>query len=811
VKKNPDIGMDEQETHKVEPDGEVRVAATPPDSTPLRLEDTAAAKQTVLVEVNEHLLISVIEAQSTLEMQAEALQEVRRSAEFDALTALPNRVLLFDRFAQAIANAHRRRGRLAVLFLDIDDFKAINDRGGHAAGDLALKNAARRLLSAVRAVDTVCRFGGDEFVILITEVALPSDVGLIAAKVIAALGIADSEGAGLAGSIGICIYPDDGVDPQALIACADAAMYRAKQAGGGRYRRHTTDIEAGHLSELTSTAAIPRNTDARPIPSAEQGRLNADLRETNERLLLAALREIDERARTDAHLQLALDAAEMGSWEVDIKTGLVTCSPRYDRIFGHVDPFRDRDLHAVIAQFVPEDREAVDDAFRLALIDGTLEFERRIDRSSDGQTRWLHFKGKTDSDAGETVRIAGVVSDVTERRAIDDQLRQAQKMEAVGQLTGGIAHDFNNLLLVIGGSLDLLARRLPAEQRTDRLLAAARRGVANGAKLNSQLLAFARRQDLQPEVFSIGQRLTTLEDLLQRAVDATITIAVVCEPHLWNCIADPHQLEVAVLNLAINARDAMAHGGRLTLSASNRTTTDAFAAAWGASGGDYVAISVVDTGVGMSPAVIARAFEPFFTTKPVGQGTGLGLSQVYGFARQSNGFVALQRGEAGGTSVTIYLPRTKRLTPEKIADALAAVPSSGAVTVLAVEDDAEVRAITHAMLSDLNYTVIQVATGEAALALIESDQHVDLVFSDVVMPGMSGIELATALRLRRPALPILLTSGYTAQRTMPDQLGGKLSLLRKPYDQAALSLALRSALGAMEAGQVEDNALPDDL
>lgn len=617
----------------------------------------------VMVDVNEQLLISMIDAQATLENQAEILQAVKRHAELDALTRLPNRLLLSDRFAQAIAHARRHRGRCALLFLDIDGFKTINDRDGHTAGDQALRNAARRLLSSVRAIDTVSRFGGDEFVILVTEIASLADAPLIAAKVIAALATADGGGGGLAVSIGISVYPDDGTDPGLLIARADAAMYRAKRTRGGSFQCHADVLPTNALPDDLSQAADERANGTRaPDP------LDRALRDTNERLLLTALRESEDHARTNAHLALALDAADMASWEADLATGSITCSTRYAQIFGQSPPRRVGAIRSMVRQFLPDERKSVVDAFRRALVDGHLDFEHRIVRTGDGQTRWLHVKGRLSPESEEGRRIAGVVTDVTSRRSTEEQLRQAQKMDAVGQLTGGIAHDFNNLLLVVGGSLDLLMLGRPAEERTDRLLASARRALANGARLNAQLLAFARRQNLQPASFAVDQRLAMFEDFLQRAVGTGIAIAIVCEPDLWKCLADPHQFDVALLNLAINARDAMQDTGRLMLTAGNRSITETHATTLGARAGDYVCVCVADTGPGMSASVMARAFEPFFTTKPVGRGTGLGLSQVYGFAKQSEGFVTLENGADRGTIATIYLPRSKAIEAGVVAE-----------------------------------------------------------------------------------------------------------------------------------------------
>jgi CheY-like chemotaxis protein len=365
-------------------------------------------------------------------------------------------------------------------------------------------------------------------------------------------------------------------------------------------------------------------------------------------------------------------------------------------------------------------------------------------------------------------------------------------MEAVGQLTGGIAHDFNNLLMVIGGSLEMLRRRVPMDPAIARLLDAAAQGVAKGGMLNQQLLAFARRQDLRIEIITVDDFIPSCQALIERALSEDIAIEIGGDGVNYACRTDPHQLEAAVLNLAINARDAMPGGGTLKLSAWRRQVcaSDALEGP----PGDYLVVSVSDTGVGMPQAVIDRAFEPFFTTKDVGRGTGLGLSQVYGFAKQSGGFVTIESVEGVGTSVMIHLP----LCEAEARCDLERAPASrikGAATILVVEDDPNVRAVTSAMLRDLGYTALEATTARAALAVLDREP-IDLVFTDVILPdGMSGVELAHEVAKARPAPPVLLTSGYTAQRL---NLAGDrdLPILSKPYDEARLSEAISKTLAS---------------
>jgi signal transduction histidine kinase/ActR/RegA family two-component response regulator len=387
---------------------------------------------------------------------------------------------------------------------------------------------------------------------------------------------------------------------------------------------------------------------------------------------------------------------------------------------------------------------------------------------------------------------ARVADGVAAREQVEASLRQSQKMEAVGQLTGGIAHDFNNLLMVIGGSLEMLRRRVPAEPAITRLLDAAAQGVAKGGMLNQQLLAFARRQDLRIEVLTVDDFVPACQALIERALREDIAIEIGGDGLNHACRTDPHQLEAAVLNLAINARDAMPNGGTLTLSTWRRQVGPSDAVE--GPPGHYLVVSVSDTGVGMAKDVIDKAFEPFFTTKDVGRGTGLGLSQVYGFAKQSGGFVTIESVEGAGTSVMIHLP----LCEAEAGGAVAATAPSrikGAATILVVEDDPNVRAVTSAMLRDLGYTALEATTARAALAVLDR-QPVDLVFTDVILPdGMSGVELANEVARARATLPVLLTSGYTAQRL--NLAGDKdLQILNKPYDEARLSEAISKSLAS---------------
>jgi len=526
-----------------------------------------------------------------------------------------------------------------------------------------------------------------------------------------------------------------------------------------------------------------------------------DLRANHERareiadanLRLAA--EIAERTRAEQSLTIALDAADMGSWDLDIATDTLVRSPRHDAIFGYPEPQTNWGWQDTVEHFLLEDRQALAEAMAQAAVSGRFDVDRRIARAGDGAVRWVQFKGRTFYQDGKPERVIGIVVDNTERRLLDEALRQGQKMEAIGQLTGGIAHDFNNLLMIIGGSLESLSRRVQLDDRLQKLLDAARLGVARGARLNEQLLAFARRQDLREEAVSIADLLPTFETLLDRAVGEGVKVEIRRAPDLWYCKTDAHQLEAAILNLAINARDAMSGRGELVLSTANVEVGAQQAEAHETAAGDYVKVAIGDTGPGMPLSILARVFEPFFTTKPVGEGTGLGLSQVYGYARQSGGFVELDSQLGKGTTVSICLPRADPPSAHAI-DGVVVHPAERAHgTALLVEDDSEVRDATRSMLEELGYAVVEAESADGALALIESGADIDLVFSDVIMAsGMTGIELARALKSGHVDLPVLLTSGYTAQRLVPSAGNDDLPLLRKPYTLNQLADAVTALL-----------------
>jgi signal transduction histidine kinase/CheY-like chemotaxis protein len=394
-----------------------------------------------------------------------------------------------------------------------------------------------------------------------------------------------------------------------------------------------------------------------------------------------------------------------------------------------------------------------------------------------------------------------VASEIRARLTAEEAFRQAQKMEAIGQLTGGIAHDFNNILTAIFGSLEMVLGSEEPDERTRRMVSTALRSAGRGARLTQQLLAFSRRQVLQPKRVNLNELLREMRVLIQRAVGEAIDVTLTLAPDLPSCVIDPAQFETAVLNLVINARDAMPSGGRLRIATRKATVATATGEL---ARGDYVLLSIVDSGGGMAPEVLARAFEPFFTTKEVGKGSGLGLSMVYGFARQSAGTAEIESTPSRGTSVLLYLPALVGVPAEPIDhERDGAVVESGSGTVLLVEDNEEVRSATAEVVAGLGYEVITAADGRAALDVLRRRRAIDLVLTDLIMPrGMSGIDLVRALRRLTADLPVLLMSGYSP--ALSAEIGGELhcAFIAKPFRPAELGKAINELLRDVRAQRV---------
>jgi PAS domain S-box-containing protein len=410
----------------------------------------------------------------------------------------------------------------------------------------------------------------------------------------------------------------------------------------------------------------------------------------------------------------------------------------------------------------------------------------------------ISFASLYDPDRGIIGGFA-FVHDTTERRRIEEQLRQSQKMEAVGQLTGGVAHDFNNLLTVILGNLDNLQHFLPENPEARRMAAAIQRASSRAATLTHRLLAFARRQPLEPKPIDVNKLVAGMSDLLRRSLGEGIVIETVLAGGLWRTLADPNQLENALLNLAVNARDAMAHGGKLTLETANAYLDETYAEAHAdLAPGQYVMIAVTDTGSGMTRDVAEKAFEPFFTTKEVGQGTGLGLPQVYGFVKQSGGHVKIYSEPDEGTTVKLYLPRLAAAEPaaEGPSEARPKPAATLGETILVVEDDEDVRTYSADILRGLGYGVIEAPAGPDALHLLESRPEIRLLFTDVGLPGgLNGRQLADEAMRRRPGLKVLFTTGYARNAIVHQgRLDPGVELIVKPFTAASLAAKVRQVL-----------------
>ncbi|EJN09855.1 histidine kinase,PAS domain-containing protein,Response regulator receiver domain protein [Herbaspirillum sp. YR522] len=544
-----------------------------------------------------------------------------------------------------------------------------------------------------------------------------------------------------------------------------------------------------------------------------------------------ALRENVER------VQLALAAgAIIGTWFWDIPSDRFSVDEGFAAAFGF-DPAKGRSglsLEEVVETVHPDDRQALIDAIRAVLARGGSYAHQYRTRRLDGNYYWLEANGRVELDAdGMATKFPGVLIDIEGRRAVEaerdralaalrglndtleqrveqrttallkaeEALRQAQKMEAVGQLTGGLAHDFNNILAGIGGSLELMKIRL-AQGRIgdiDRHLNGAQSAVKRAAALTQRLLAFSRRQTLDPKPSNLNRIVAGMHELIGRSVGPAIAVETVAAGGLWSTFVDVGQLENALLNLCINARDAMPDGGKLTIETANRWMDERAAVQRGLPPGQYVSLCVSDTGTGMSPDVVARAFDPFFTTKPTGQGTGLGLSMVYGFAGQSEGTVRIYSELGHGAMVCIYLPRyvgddieeDPGLSDEPVPAA------AGRKTILVVDDEPLVRMVAVEVLEDLGYFVVEAEDAPSALKVLAVHAEIDLLVTDVGLPnGMNGRQLADAVRQLRPDVPVLFVTGYAENAVLNHgHLERGMQVLTKPFAADALARRVNELTG----------------
>ena len=555
--------------------------------------------------------------------------------------------------------------------------------------------------------------------------------------------------------------------------------------------------------------------------------------------------EAEERLRVSEALarrnvervQLALAAgAIIGTWHWDVVTNRFTFDDGFAAALGlgHASGDEGLALEQVIAAVHPEDlpglMAAIQDALRRG---GAYAHQYRV-RRADGRYYWIEANGRVDLAAdGAALSFPGVVIDVEERRSVEaerdravlalrsltetleqrvadrtlelmqaeEKLRQSQKMEAVGQLTGGLAHDFNNLLAGISGALELMSARLAQGRVADmeRYMIAAQGAVRRASALTHRLLAFSRRQTLDPRPTNVNALVEGMSDLIQRTVGPSVAVETVGATSLWPTLVDASQLENALLNLCINARDAMPQGGRITIETANRWIDHETARTYDMTQGQYLSLCVTDTGVGMPPDVIAKAFDPFFTTKPIGQGTGLGLSMIYGFAKQSGGHVRIYSEVALGTTICIYLPRYHGAAADDVREVatLTAHPQNTGETILIVDDEPTVRMLLTEVLTELGYQLIEAADSMAGLAILRSSAHIDLLITDVGLPGgMNGRQMADAGRELRPGLKTLFITGYAENAAIGNgHLAPGMQVITKPFVLETLTARVRELMG----------------
>ena len=533
-----------------------------------------------------------------------------------------------------------------------------------------------------------------------------------------------------------------------------------------------------------------------------------------------------ERASAEERLRIAQKAGGIGAFEWFPETGEVVISEEFRRIW-NLPADAEVTADTLVSLVLPDDRERTGPAL-LENAPNPLDYtEYRIRDPQTGDIRWLARRGEVvQGNALLPQRYVGVCFDITARKCTEDELRvlndtlehriasevaersvaedalrQAQKMEAVGQLTGGIAHDFNNLLQGIVGSLDLVQTYITRGRlvEADRFVGSAMTSANRAAALTHRLLAFARRQPLDPKPVRANQLIASMEDLLRRSLGVSIDMELVLAGGLWMTRCDTNQLENAILNLAINARDAMPQGGKLTIETGNAHLDNAYAARQReVTPGQYVCISVSDTGEGMTSDVISRAFDPFFTTKPVGQGTGLGLSMIYGFARQSEGYAKIYSEVGKGTTVKLYLPRFHGDDEDQTFELEGGDEDahSAGETILLVEDERVVRALVAEVLQELGYSVLEAADGPSAVKMLESERRIDLLVTDIGLPGLNGRQVADIARKVRPELKILFMTGYAENAAVASGfLEPGMQMITKPFPMKTLSSRVSDLIG----------------
>ena len=583
---------------------------------------------------------------------------------------------------------------------------------------------------------------------------------------------------------------DGGIRETLSTLMQGVTLTRPIEISGRHKDGHTIDFEFSASRWASQgrmfVTAILRDITARKISDRALRRLNETLED------IAAERTADRDRMWLLSSDLMIVATRDGVITATNPAATLQLGASEDRLRGS----NIRDI------FAEEDRARWDQEIStLKPSAGARRFETRI-LGADQKYRWIDWNAVAAEDV-----IQAVGRDITSEkeaelalRSAEEALRQSQKMEAIGQLTGGIAHDFNNLLAGVIGAMEIIKRRLNTGRVEDlmRFTDAAIGSANRAAALTHRLLAFARQQPLDPQPHDVNAIISGMEDLLRRSVGEQVKFNTQLGSDLGYASTDANQLENAILNLVINARDAMPDGGSVEISTA-RTVVDSRLASLfdGIAPGAYIRVSVADTGTGMPPDVVARAFDPFFTTKPIGKGTGLGLSMIYGFAKQSKGHARIESREGEGTTVTLYLPTTEAGFEFIAPDGVAPAPRGSGETVLVIEDDASVRMLINEVLQELGYAVIEASDSRGALPVLASDARLDLIVSDVGLPGMDGKKLAEVARQYRPGVKILFVTGYAEHAKVRDQfLGQGMDMITKPFALDALGVKIREVLAS---------------
>jgi signal transduction histidine kinase len=571
-------------------------------------------------------------------------------------------------------------------------------------------------------------------------------------------------------------------------------------------------IASGTIGEETAVEALKAGASdfvskdrlARLIPAIKR-----ELREAGGR---RERREIERvLSETKEWMHFAMQAASVGLWQTEFASGRTIWSDVQEQLHGLSVGGFGGTVEAFVDRIDPEDRQRAVDSISQGLRDRT---DSRLEYRTtwpDGSVHWIVRMGRTFySQGGDPIRAAGVCLDITTEKTLKEQFHQAQKMEAVGRLAGGIAHDFNNLLTVIIGYSDLLLDRVADQADVAPDIGEIKKAGERASRLTNQLLAFSRKQPMAPRILNLNEVVSDIEKMLSRVIGDDITLEIAAAPSLGSAKVDPGHVEQLLLNLVVNARDAMPRGGTVKIATANRSLDADFVRRHvGAVPGSYVSLTVTDSGCGMKPEVLARVFEPFFTTKPIGKGTGLGLSTVYGIVKQNGGYITVDSALGTGTTFTIYLPHV-----DGPAEALSSGPSparalTGKETVLLVEDEAGVRELVRKTLERYGYHVLPAQDADDA-TVIEGrySGHIHLLLTDIVMPGLTGPDLAQRLVRRRPSMAVLYMSGFV-HRVAVDlgSISTKTSFLQKPFTPVGLATKVRECLDR-HAGSLRQESMP---